>query len=99
MDIDPKELKKFFRMWLVALRKIETEALVYRQVTEVARTISPDLIKQVETAARDNPKILSLLDEKYAEYERVMVESVEKGVLDQALSQYLRDWKPEGPKN
>jgi hypothetical protein len=68
-------------------------------VTEVARKISPDLIKQVETAARVNPEISKLLDDRYVESKRVMIEQVEKGSLDQALSQFLRDWRPEGSKN
>jgi hypothetical protein len=98
MDIrEREELKKFFLSWVAALQSAETEACVYRHVAEVLRTISPDLVKQVETAAR--LKVSESLDTKYAQYRKSVTESVEKGYVDQALLQYLSDWKPEGPTN
>jgi hypothetical protein len=95
--IEPEKLKKFVLSLLTALRTVETEALVYRHVTEALRTINPELVKQIEDAARLQD--VGSLDKKYAQYERLMIESVELGSWDRVLSQCLREWKPKGPTN
>ena len=70
MTIGSEELKKFFLQWFLVLRKVETEALVYRHVVEVCRTISPDLVRDVEAKARKNPKLLKMLEEKYSQLDK-----------------------------
>jgi hypothetical protein len=95
--IEPERLKKFMLSLLAVLRTVETEARVYRHVAEVLRTISPDLVKQVEAAAR--LKDVESLDTRYAQYKRSMIESVDLGSWDQVLSQYLQEWKPKGSTN
>jgi hypothetical protein len=95
--IEPERLKKFLLDWLTALRNVETEAHVYRYVTEALRTISPDLVKQVEEASR--LKVVGSLDKKYAQHEKLLLESLDTASWDQVLSQYLQDWKPDGPIN
>jgi hypothetical protein len=99
MEIDPEELKKFFRMWIGALRKMEAELLAHAGALTLFVEKDPKFVSDLLEVARKNPKIESVLGQKYDTYLNVMIESVEKGVLDQGLVQFLRDWKSKGPVN
>jgi hypothetical protein len=99
MRVGTKAFKDFIRMWLSLLREIETEALVYRQAIEVLRPSDPAWMDSLLKKARENPKMVKILDEKYERHLKTMLEQVDKGSAGQALSQFLRDWKPEGPTN
>jgi hypothetical protein len=98
MEIDPEELKKLVRMWFAELRRIQGELLAYASVLEVL--VGDDQVgkNRLLDAARKTPKIAEVLG-KSEEFEREVLESIEKGSWNQALLQRLREWKPEGPVN
>jgi hypothetical protein len=100
MEIDPEELKKFVRLWFAQLKRVEAELLAYGAALEVLVHDAPAFDKErLLDTARKLPKIAEVLDEKYGAFEREVIESIDKGSWDQALSKYLLEWKPEGPVN
>jgi hypothetical protein len=99
MEIDPEELKKTVAQWLDALRRIEAELLAYVLVVAEFAKEDPKFVAKVLGTARKSPKIVEVLDQKYDPIRREMIEHIERGSLNQALAQYLRDWKPENPIN
>jgi hypothetical protein len=100
MEIDPEELKKFVKMWFAQLRRVEAELLAQASALDALVQGAPAFDKQrFLDAARKNPKIAEVLDKKYGAFEREVIDSIDKGSLDQDLYRSLRDWKPEGPTN
>lgn len=95
MEIDGEGLKDLMRSWFAQLRKVEAELLAYVSVVEVFAQSDPtfDMKKLLETA-RKTPLIQETLSKKYDQFEREVLESIDKGVQGQALAKFLQNWTP-----
>jgi hypothetical protein len=100
MEIDPKVLEDIVRTLIQFAKKIEAEMLAQATALQVFVQSDPDFdVKKLIEMARKNPKIAEVLDGKYDEFEREVIESIRKRSLDQDIAGILRDWKPSGPVN
>jgi hypothetical protein len=99
VDVDPESLKNLVRKWVDALKLIETELLAHVSALELLKKGDPEFVTGLLEKARKSPKVHEVVNKKYDAYLHLMLQHIEKGSLDQALSRFLRDWKPERPVN
>jgi predicted CopG family antitoxin len=96
-----------FREWLLmyfdAMHDMENEVMVYRSAIELLKQhVGAPQDQEIEALIqkiRKSEDIKQMLDEKYERYRRKALECIEQGSLDQALLQYLAEWKAKGPTN
>ena len=103
LQIDKDVFRDWLLMYFDAMRNMETEIMVYRGAIEILKKqVGAPQDQEIETLTekiRKRSEIKEILDEKYGRYRRQALGCIEQGSQDQALLQYLQEWKAKGPTN
>jgi hypothetical protein len=103
LQIDEKLFQEWVMLYFDRMYDMEKEVLIYRGTIEILKTQVPtetvEAIDRLVQGLRKGKRITDLLDEKYEGYRTQVLEYISQGSLNQALSQYLQEWKAKGPIN
>jgi hypothetical protein len=103
LHIDVDQFLEWLMLYFDRMQDMESEVLVYRTALEFVQTQVPtetrQTIDKIVEKTRQLPEIKQDLEKRYNEYRAQARERIEIGSADQALSQYLREWKAKGPTN
>lgn len=94
MDINPKDQKEMIKAVFKAMRLLEGELIVHRYVLSLAvrhRLIPQEVVDQAIAAARDNPKLESILAEKYKFVDDLLL-AVDKAEILSKAAELMRNW-------
>jgi hypothetical protein len=99
MEIKPENFRALVRLTFESFKKLETELLKYRMVFYSMGAVMDiqDMMNQLLEQAAKNPGLEKQMREKYDVPLENFLKSIDEATQDQALEQWLRDWKPSGP--
>jgi hypothetical protein len=101
MKIDEDQLREWLLLYFDRMSEMELEMFAYRMTVELLKTIDPDSAQQIDALtakAREHEETKGIV-QRYERHREEVNQLFEKGSLDQALAQYLREWKAKGPIN
>jgi hypothetical protein len=102
MEIDPDKLKDAMTGAFENLRKLETELMAYQSVIQLLKltNVLPEMPwDKTLDAARKNPALLKVMDDKYKPLVDDLLRSIDLAELQGKVLELLRQWKPSGPVN
>jgi hypothetical protein len=100
MNADSEKQKQAITWFVTQFKKLELEILAHRAVflwADQMLHIGPEL-EQGLVKARESPVIHTILEKKYGPVLEELLKAADEA-RDQAFSEWMKEWKPEGPAN
>jgi hypothetical protein len=101
LQIDAGMFRERLLMYFDRMRDMEIEAFAHRMTVELLKSLNPDLADKIDAATakiRGHEEIEGIR-QRYERHRDEVNQLFEKGSQDQALAQYLQEWKAKGPIN
>jgi hypothetical protein len=102
MEMKPEQLRNLVISLFDRLRELETEILVYNFaafIMEQQGVISVSDWGQIIVAARENPALKTLMDEKYGPIISGLLQSIETAEIQSKAEELLLKWQPTKKPN
>ena len=102
VEIDNEKLKDFVINMFKNYRDLETELMAYRMMIRlVTITGMASGIPWEETleAGKKNPMLIKMMADKYDPIVADVLKAIDQAGPGQALSEWMKKWKPSGPVN
>lgn len=101
MKIDPEKHKQLMISAFSIFKKLESQILAYRMVFHALKTFHPDLpdLDEALELSLNSESLQKVMNAKYDPAVEMLTKRFDEAALESDLEQWLRDWKPTGPKN
>ena len=101
LNIDVEQFREWLLLYFDRMRDMELEVFAYRLTVELLKNIDPVSAEKIDdlTAKARGHEETTRIAQRYERHREEVNQLFANGSLDQALAQYLREWKAKGPIN